>query len=133
MAAIRILITPGHTPGTISVVFPVFERGRRHMAVLLGGVGPRGGLPETRAAVAGMEHAYDVAKSMGVDVELQTHTIFEDPTAMQFILDAPTRKPGQPNTYVIGPQRIQNYLRMIATCWKARVAIMEKAAPAARP
>lgn len=80
---ITIVYTPGHTPGTITAVFPVFENGRRHMAALLGGVGPRGGIPEHRSGVEGMERLMQVVKSQGVDVELQTHSIFEDPIALQ--------------------------------------------------
>jgi metallo-beta-lactamase class B len=32
-------ITPGHTPGTVSVIFPVTDKGRPHVVSLLGGSG----------------------------------------------------------------------------------------------
>ncbi len=36
---VTIYITPGHTPGTLSVVFPVKDNGTPHVAALWGGVG----------------------------------------------------------------------------------------------
>ena len=36
---VTLYITPGHTPGTISSVFPVKDNGTPHVAALWGGVG----------------------------------------------------------------------------------------------
>ncbi len=36
---LTLYITPGHTPGTISTVFPVKDNGTPHLAALWGGVG----------------------------------------------------------------------------------------------
>lgn len=35
----EIVETPGHTPGTISLIFPAYDHGRAHKAVLWGGTG----------------------------------------------------------------------------------------------
>ena len=52
-----------------------------------------------------------------------------NPMALQFIIDAPTRKAGSPNTYVIGQQRLQQYGQMLMTCWKARISILQAGHP----
>ena len=36
---LTLYITPGHTPGTVSVLIPVKDRGQPHVAALWGGTG----------------------------------------------------------------------------------------------
>ncbi|MEI9814881.1 MAG: hypothetical protein WDO18_20565 [Acidobacteriota bacterium] len=36
---VTLYITPGHTPGTLSVVFPVKDNGANHIVALWGGAG----------------------------------------------------------------------------------------------
>ena len=123
---ITVLHTPGHTPGTISVVFPVTQDGQKHMAVLMGGVGPRGDVAAHRGAIDGLERMLQFGRTAGVDVMFQIHEMFEDPIAMQAIIDAPTRKRGQLNALVLGQQRFQTYGQMLQACWRARIAILEE-------
>ena len=123
--SITAVFTPGHTPGTFTFLFPVFERGRKHMAALTGGVGPRGGAPVHQASIAGMEHLLELGRGIGLDVLFLPHEAFEDPMGMQAILDAPTRKTGTPNTFILGQERLQTYGRMLETCWKARISILK--------
>jgi metallo-beta-lactamase class B len=37
--SVKIYVTPGHTPGALSMIFPVFDHGQRHLAGLMGGTG----------------------------------------------------------------------------------------------
>lgn len=122
---ITVLHTPGHTPGTLSFIFPVHDRGRRHVAALMGGVGPRGDIAVHRGAIAGMEHALEVGRNVGIDVLINTHMINQDPVGMQAVLDAPRRRRGEPTDLVLGQKRFQDYGRMLSTCWQARIAMME--------
>src|SRR5262249_5224446 len=46
--AITIVLTPGHTPGTISVVFPVTDQGAQRMAAIWGGNGMSNTLSSVR-------------------------------------------------------------------------------------
>ena len=123
--SITAVFTPGHTPGTFTYLFPVFERGQKHMAALTGGVGPRGGIPVHQGSIAGMEHLLELGRGVGLDVLFLPHEAFEDPMGMQAILDAPTRKPGTPNIFILGQDRLQNYGRMLETCWKARISLLQ--------
>lgn len=72
-----------------------------------------------------MERMLEFASEAHVDVLFQIHEAFEDPIAMQAILDAPRRRPGQPNPLVLGEQRFQNFGRMLQTCWRARIEMMQ--------
>ena len=77
-----------------------------------------------------MERLLAFGRSVGLDVLFMPHEVFEDPMALQFILDAPTRKPGQPNTYIIGQPRLQAYGQMLEACWKARIELLQAGHPA---
>ena len=67
------VLTPGHTPGTTSVIVPVTDRGQRHVAFVLSG--PRTEtLETTRQMLASTEKIARLAKSAHADVELTNHS-----------------------------------------------------------
>jgi len=121
---ITVVLTPGHTPGAISLVFPVFENGERHLAVVME-LSPRGGVEVHREAVAGLEHLADYAEGVGVDVALHPHEMIFDPAARDFIVSDSARSVGSPNPLVIGRDSVQRFADMVVTCWKARIATLE--------
>jgi metallo-beta-lactamase class B len=71
---------PGHTPGTMSLIFPVYDNGKKHMALLMGAVQitPAGLTSDgfDKLAVS-TQHVADIAKQMHVDVELANHPIWD--------------------------------------------------------
>jgi metallo-beta-lactamase class B len=121
-----VVLTPGHTAGAISLIFPVVENGEQHKAAIME-LSPRGGADVHRQAVAGIEHLAEFAEREGVDVALHPHEMIFDPVARDFIMAAATRAPGTPNPLVIGKESVQRFARMVGTCWKARIATMEAA------
>ena len=121
---ITVVLTPGHTPGAISLIFPVTENGVRHKAVIME-LSPRGGLDVHQQAVAGIAHLGEFIKSEGVDVALHPHEMIFDSVANDFILSAATRAAGSQNPLVIGNAEASRFTDMVGTCWKARVATME--------
>ena len=125
--AITVVLTPGHTPGAISLIFPVTENGTRHKAVIME-LSPRGGADVHRQAVAGIEHLAEFIAREQVDVALHPHEMIFDPVADKFIMTAATRAPGSPNPLVIGNEAVSRFAAMVGKCWEARVATMEKAA-----
>lgn len=121
---ITIILTPGHTPGAISLVFPVFEEGERHVAAVME-LSPRGGIDVHREAIVGLEHLAQFAAGAGVDVALHPHEMIFDPTARDFIMSASSRSAGDSNPLVIGEESVQRFAEMVTTCWRARIATME--------
>lgn len=121
---ITIVLTPGHTPGAISLIFPVTENGESHKAVIME-LSPRGGIDVHREAVAGIEHLAEFIKSENVDVALHPHEMIFDAVARDFIMSASTRTTGSENPLVIGNEATHRFAEMVGLCWQARIATME--------
>jgi metallo-beta-lactamase class B len=129
---LRILLIPGHTPGTIAAIFPVSDHGKRHTAVLTGGIGPRGGIDMQQTSLASLMHLAEATRPAGVDVFLDPHEAIIDSTAWGVVADPAARKPGAPNELVISPDRFQRMLSMLMDCTRARIILMQQPKPAAR-
>jgi metallo-beta-lactamase class B len=123
--SITLLLIPGHTPGTIAAVFPVFDHGQRHMAALTGGIGPTGGIEAHQTSIASIEHVSTVAKQMGVDVLLDPHEAIIDSTAWGYIMHRAERRQNQ-NDLIVGADRFQRFTQMLSTCMKARVVMYQQ-------
>ena len=112
-------LTPGHTRGTLSVIFPVNDKGQRHMAYVLSG--PRTETPDTTSVMlASTEKLLSLAKSNHVDVEFTNHSYIDD--SLPTIEAVRHRKAGEPNPYVVGEDGVQKYLGWQAECLRADVA-----------
>lgn len=122
--SITVVLTPGHTPGAISLIFPVTENGVEHKAVIMA-LSPRGGLDAHKEAIAGIAHLGEFIRSEGVNVALHSHEMIFDSVADDFIMSASTRAASSENPFVIGNDEVSRFTEMVGTCWKARVATME--------
>jgi metallo-beta-lactamase class B len=129
--SITFLLIPGHTPGTIAAMFPVFERGQRHVALLVGGIGPTGGVDMHRTAINSIAHLSAATKQAGVDVVLDPHEAIIDSAAWGYIMHPEERKTNQ-NDLVVGAERLQRFTQMLSTCMQARVVMYQQKADAAR-
>lgn len=129
--AITFVLIPGHTPGTIAAVFPVFDHGKRHVAVLTGGIGPTGGLEMHQTVIGSLAHLATVTKQAGVDVLLDPHEAIIDSTAWGYIMRPGERKPKQ-NDLIVGADSLQKFTQMLSTCMKARVVMYQQKAGASQ-
>lgn len=99
---IRVYETPGHTEGTASFTFDVFDGGRRHRAVTVGGLGLNA--IESSAQVASYIATIDRMSALigspadPVDLHLTTHPFSNGLTEAKEGLK--TRQPGQPHPLV---------------------------------
>jgi metallo-beta-lactamase class B len=121
---IDIVLTPGHSPGAISLGFPVYDNGERHTAVVME-LSPRGGVDVHREAIAGMQHLSQYLARAGVDVALHPHEMIFDPTAEKFIMSGAPRASGSTNPLVIGNDAVLRFADMVTTCWQARLATLQ--------
>jgi len=128
---ITFLLIPGHTPGTIAAMFPVFDRGQRHVALLAGGIGPTGGVDMHRTAISSIAHVSAAAKQASVDVLIDPHEAIIDSTAWGYIMHPEERKPNQ-NDLIVGADRLQRFTQMLSTCMQARVVMYQQKAEASR-
>ncbi|NSC20015.1 MBL fold metallo-hydrolase [Streptomyces albus subsp. chlorinus] len=123
--SIRLHHTPGHTPGTVSPVFPVHAGHRRHTAMLWGGVNPPSTPAELRTYLASLDSFRDRTREAWVDVELSNHpNDYGLQRAEQLRND-----PHGPNPFVLGRPRTQRYLKVMDLMLHGRLADAEAAAP----
>jgi metallo-beta-lactamase class B len=97
---LTLYLTPGHTLGTLSVLFPVKDHGEPHLVAEWGGVGFNFEHSRERFAIymASAARFGGIVAQSGADVLIANHTNQDGShTKLPAALD---RKPGQPN-----PQR----------------------------
>lgn len=116
-ASVRIVITPGHTPGTVSSIVQVKDGGQQRVMAMWGGTA----FPATSAAVEQMRLSAlklrDAARSAGAVGILNTHAFFYD------LAERKAAQGSSPNNpLVIGPDATQRTMEIKAECLAAQVA-----------
>jgi metallo-beta-lactamase class B len=121
---VTMYLTPGHTPGTVSTIVPVFDNGQRHIAAAWGGTafnfGPDKARLQTYAASAARFR--DIVAKAGADVLFANHTNFDGTKTK--IPALAQRKPGSPHPYVIGADAVQRYVTVANECAQAAIAAL---------
>jgi len=100
--SLKVYKLPGHTGGSPSFEFTVFDGGRPHKAFLFGGPGPRNGV---QGAEQFLSSANRVAQIPGVEVSVPVHSWLNDfhyPNGGIFerAQKLAQRKPGEPHPFV---------------------------------
>jgi len=116
---VTLYITPGHTPGTISVLFPVKDKGTPHLVALWGGVGLNADKDSVQKYIASNERFAGIVKQAGADIVLANHTDW-DRSKINLPMLA-KGAPAGPNPYVVGNAKVLNYLKVAEQCATARV------------
>ena len=116
---LTLYITPGHTPGTISTVFPVKDNGTPHLAALWGGVGLNADRESVQTYIRSAQRFSGIVKQAGADIILANHTDW-DRSKINLPMLA-KRAPGSPNPYIVGNAKVLNFLKVAEECATARV------------
>jgi len=116
---LTLYITPGHTPGTISTVFPVKDNGTPHIAALWGGVGLNTNRESVETYIKSVQRFSAIVKQAGADVILANHTDW-DRSKINLPMLA-KRSPGSPNPYIVGNTKALNFLKVAEECATARL------------
>jgi metallo-beta-lactamase class B len=118
--SVDILITPGHTMGTISPIFDVQSGARKHRALLWGGTAFNFGKKPERmqAYVDATARTRAIAKQQGVDVFISNHNIFD--TAVDKLA---AKSSNGPNPFVLGSPTVQRALTVMNECAQATLAL----------
>jgi metallo-beta-lactamase class B len=130
---LTLYITPGHTLGTISTLIPVKDNGRTHLAAEWGGTAfnwvanPKAYVTPERPARFWFEtysksaqRFRDIAAREGADVILSNHTAFDG--TKRHLPALTSRKPGDPNPYVVGKEAVLRYMTVVDECAQAGLA-----------
>jgi metallo-beta-lactamase class B len=119
---VTILITPGHTPGTISAIVPVKDGDQSHKAIIWGGNGLNWG-PVAERFVSMMDAADRIgamAADQGIDVFLSNHSGLDGVYEMADQLAA--RETGADHPLVIGPDSVRRFTTVLRECVAAQLA-----------
>src|SRR5579883_1458903 len=116
---LTLYITPGHTPGTISTVFPVKDNGTTHIAALWGGVGLNADRESIQAYILSSQRFSAIVKRAGADIILANHTDW-DRSKINLPMLA-HRAPGGPNPYIVGNAKVLSFLKVAEECATARI------------
>lgn len=116
---VTMYITPGHTPGTISSIFPVKDNGTPHLAALWGGVGLNTNRDAVEKYIQSAQRFSAIVKQAGADIILANHTDW-DRSKINLPLLA-KRAPGAPNPYIVGNAKALNFLKVAEECATARI------------
>ena len=109
---------PGHTPGSLGLIFPVKDGGKTHVAGMVGGGFIAQGPPsQVQEFIDSLQHFEEWTKKMKVDVEIQNHPVFDGFADKLAALRA--RKPGAPHPFVVGEANYTRFVDLMIECAKA--------------
>lgn len=120
--SLQVLITPGHTWGTVSLLFDVKDGARTHRAMLWGGTSFNFGrqprrIERLQAYIDATARAKRVAAEQNVTVFLSNHPGWD--SAVEKLAG---RGAGRPNPFVIGAEATQRSLGVMQECALATMA-----------
>jgi metallo-beta-lactamase class B len=116
---LTLYITPGHTPGTISTLFPVKDNGTPHLAALWGGVGLNPDRERVELYIRSAQRFSGIVKQAGADIIFTNHTDWDRSKINLAVLAK--RAPGSPNPYIVGNAKVLNFLKVAEECATARI------------
>jgi len=123
---VTLYLTPGHTEGTISTLFPVRDGNQGHVAATWGGTlfnfGPN--RERLMAYARSAERFRDIVTKANADVILSNHTQYDSSKTKLPAVQA--RKPGERHPYVVGNDVVRRYLTVVGECAQAAVAILPR-------
>jgi metallo-beta-lactamase class B len=126
---ITIYVTPGHTPGSISLLVPLKDGGQRHLGAVWGGINPDMGrmgvryfptLADTFTTWSASAFRFrQLAGNQNADVYLTLHPFYDK--ALDKLHALNFRGPRDPNPFV-NWQNVNRFLTIIKECTDAQLA-----------
>ena len=120
------ILVPGHTPGSLALIFPVFDRGKKYMAGLFGGTVLSAGFVTAdglRDYIKSVQRYARIAAENHVTVEVQNHPLMDGfATRLQLLQQ---RGAQQANPFVITEDAYAAFLNVMSEC--AQVQLLRKA------
>jgi metallo-beta-lactamase class B len=113
-----IIATPGHTPGTLSYVFPVRNQGQTVMVAYSGGT--LTGAFGTNGArwdeyIASQRKIAKAAADAGASIILSNHSEYDNAYTKARLIAAP-RQVGENHPFIVGPESVQRYFTVMTEC-----------------
>jgi metallo-beta-lactamase class B len=131
---VTIWLTPGHTPGTLSYTFTVFDRGRPVQVAYSGGTAfnfptnpPELGIPAFQTYIESQRHIAQKAAEAGATVLLSNHSEFDNAYNRNRML---TGRGEGPHPYELGAEWVRRYFQVMQDCARASQLGLEREAAA---
>jgi metallo-beta-lactamase class B len=114
---VTIFLTPGHTLGTLSMLFPVKDNGKTLEVAYSGGMGFNFPRSQERfdTYINSATKFADAAKAAGATIVLSNHSMYDQ----AWIRSHMARKPGEVSPFVVGTNGVQRYFTVLSECAKA--------------
>jgi metallo-beta-lactamase class B len=115
-ASLRIVTTPGHTPGTLSYLFEVRDQGKPLRVAYVGGTAIPFNAPAAYydTYMASSNKMAKAAADYGATALLSNHSEFDD--AYFKAHAAVNREPGEVNPFDVGPDGVARYFTVVRSC-----------------
>ena len=120
-ASVTPVLTPGHTPGAMGLIFAVNDGSTPHTAALFGGtilLPARPPVSTLKTYLTSIAHFKEATAKARVDVELQNHPLMDGFVAK--LTAVRERKPGTPHPFVVGTQNYGKFLDVMTECMRAQ-------------
>jgi len=122
--------TPGHTPGTLSYTFTVFDRGRPVNVAYSGGTAfnfpnrtPDPGIRNFQTYIDSQKHMAAEAAATGATVILSNHSEFDNAFNKNRMIAG---RGNGPHPYEVGADWVQRYFQVMQNCARAAQIGLEK-------
>jgi metallo-beta-lactamase class B len=117
-ATVEIIATPGHTPGTLSYIFPAKDQGKTVTVAYSGGT--LTGAFGTDGArwdeyIASQRKIAKAAADAGASVLISNHSEYDGAYTKVRLLAAP-RQPGENHPFIVGTDGVQRYFTVMSEC-----------------
>ena len=116
------VLVPGHTPGALALIFPVFDKGQKHTAGLFGGTVLTAGFVTAdglRDYVKSIQKYAGIAADNHVDVEIQNHPLMDGFAGR--LEQLKKRGARDPHPFVISESAYGAFLSVISECSQAQL------------
>jgi metallo-beta-lactamase class B len=116
-ASVTLVATPGHTPGTLSMIFAVKDHGRPLTVAYSGGTAIAGIYKSAAGLdtyIQSQHHMADQAAAANASILMTNHSEFDAAYTKSRLVRA--RRPGEPHPYELGGDAVQRYFTVMEEC-----------------
>ena len=121
--------TPGHTPGTVSPIFPVHWQGAAHTAMLWGGTGMPTATADKQTYLSSAQTFSSRMKRAAVDVELSNHAFCDH--GLDRLEELRSAPDGADNPFVVGTADTQLFMKVMKDMVNGRILQDQESADSA--
>lgn len=114
--SVKLVTTPGHTPGTLSMIFNVKDNDKALTVAYSGGTAFNfiNDVPHFDTYIASQQKMAAAAARAGATVLMSNHSEFDQAVTKIRLMAA--RKPGEPHPFEVGKDAIARYFKVTGEC-----------------